>query len=124
MTVKQVVSISAKDTAAEAAIKATFREAIKGKVESTKLLIHTYEGTPAQRMQYENVPGTTFSVEQKTTVEIHNGKSLVEAMREVYGLNEADAFGPGFVPIRASDASGPVKATIVPLPVPEAVDQG
>lgn len=66
-------------------MKTLFREAIKGKVSAAILLIHTFEGTPGQRMQCENVPGTALRVERKVEV---NAEDLVETIRQIYGLPE------------------------------------
>jgi hypothetical protein len=130
MPLSEIVKISPKEKGAMAVAKRQFREAsLNGKTQAATLLIHTAEGTPTQRMQYENVPGTTLSidgkVEGKVEVEV-NARPLVEIIREIYGLNDPDAYGPGFVPTppvsRGPAAAGDTKTDLA-LPVPKTLDQ-
>jgi hypothetical protein len=110
--ISELAVIKPTDTGAVAAVKGQFRESTKGKTEAVKYLTHTLEGTPTQRMQYENVPGTTFAIDQKVEVdgevkvEVSHEK-LLAGIREIYGLS-----GHAYV-----------RKSFVAVPVPEGLDQ-
>ena len=76
------------DPAPLAAVKTLFREAIKGSVAAATLLIHAFEGRPAQRMQFENVGGTALQVDSKVAL---NLQELTKNIRQIYGLKTPES---------------------------------
>jgi hypothetical protein len=88
MTVAEIAIFSLSDTGPIAAVKALFREGIKGNVQAFAELANRLEGRPAQRMQYGDVPDATIPVESKVKV---GSRDLVQTLREIYGLNDPES---------------------------------
>jgi hypothetical protein len=81
----------------------------KGKTQPFTEMADRLEGRPTQRMQYENVPGTTFKVEEQQTRTIEvRGAELVSTLREIYGLGRGNKN----------------RRAVVSVPLPEEVDRG
>ncbi|MGH3430873.1 MAG: DUF5681 domain-containing protein [Mycobacteriales bacterium] len=106
LTVKDLRKIDPDDPLPIAAAKSMYRESIKGKVPAVEALRDTMEGRPTQRMQYENVPGTTFQVEEVSREA--RGQELIATLREIYGL------GPG----------NKNRCSVVDVSIPKKVDRG
>jgi hypothetical protein len=106
LPISELAVIHPTDTGAVAVVKGQFRESTKGKTEAAKYLTHTLEGTPTQRMQYENVPGTTFAVDQKVSGEVKvevSHEKLLSGIREIYGLSGHTYVRKSFVAVSVSE---------------------
>jgi hypothetical protein len=106
MTLRDIQKISLDESVALAITKAQARKAFTGNVECYRAMGDRSDGRPtvSGRIDLEHretISSTNVNLEVSAKIEpgtVENNRALLAKIKEIYGLNDPDAVGPGFVP--------------------------